>query len=79
MLLFDCSPLSLILTFVFKDAITIYYGKQLLLVLKGISDSRVGVSVTSKAWEEVKKKLMLVSRVYIIIFIAQSITQQKKE
>lgn len=61
-----------ILTFMLKDAITMYYGKQHLLVLKGLFDSHMWVHVTLKAWEEVKKKLMLVGHMYIMIFIAQS-------
>lgn len=70
--------IELILTFVLKDAITMYYGKQHLRVLIGLLNGHVWVNVTLKAWEEVKKKLMLVGHVYIMIFIAQSITQQKK-
>lgn len=41
--------------------------------------SHVWVNVTFKASEEVKKKLMLIGHVHIMIFIAQSITQQKKK
>lgn len=78
--------IELILTFMLKDAITVYYGKQHLLVLKKekkrkekLLDGHVRVNVTLKAWEEVKKKLMLVGHMYFMIFIAQSYHTTKKK